>query len=294
MNIREALKKKLSKAELEIMPRAFEIIGSIAILQLPRKLRKKEKLIARTLLGLHKNIKTVVKKTARVKGRLRTLEVKHIAGIKTKETLHKENGCVMALDIEKCYFSSRLAHERLEIAKIIASASKAKTRKTARTARQIKKTRKIIVLFGGVGPFALVIARLNKDAEIYSVELNRIAASYAEKNIELNKLKNIKAVQGNVKKIKKIIRKYGLPKFYDIIVMPRPQLKETFLKEAFSIAKPKALFFYYDFGPEKEKILQKITQEAKKARKKIKILQIKKAGEIAPYKYRWRIDFRLI
>ena len=44
----------------------------------------------------------------------------------------------------------------------------------------------------------------------------------------------------------------------------------------------------------KSEQLKKIEEEAKKARKKIKILDIKKAGEIAPYKYRWRVDLRVL
>tara|TARA_Y100000034_G_C6511525_1_gene219831 strand:- start:269 stop:379 length:111 start_codon:yes stop_codon:yes gene_type:complete len=35
-------------------------------------------------------------------------------------------------------------------------------------------------------------------------------------------------------------------------------------------------------------------QEAKKARKKVKILNIKTAGEIAPYKLRVRVDIKVI
>ena len=76
--------------------------------------------------------------------------------------------------------------------------------------------------------------------------------------------------------------------------MPKPFLKETFLKEAFKVVKKKGEIFYYDFGEDVEKILERIKEEARKARKKIKILDIKKAGEIAPYKYRWRVDLRVL
>ena len=39
---------------------------------------------------------------------------------------------------------------------------------------------------------------------------------------------------------------------------------------------------------------KKIKDEAKKAKKKIKILKIKQAGEIAPYKIRIRVDFEIL
>ena len=49
--------------------------------------------------------------------------------------------------------------------------------------------------------------------------------------------------------------------------------------------------FYYDFGKEPGDILEKIYKESRKARKKIKILKVKRAGDIAPYKFRFRVDF---
>jgi len=49
--------------------------------------------------------------------------------------------------------------------------------------------------------------------------------------------------------------------------MPRPQLKDSFLKQAFMVSKKGTIIFYYDFCPEKEKyvIVEKIKEEAKKA-----------------------------
>lgn len=76
--------------------------------------------------------------------------------------------------------------------------------------------------------------------------------------------------------------------------MPRPQLKNTFLKEAFLLSKHGTRVFYYDFCKENEilKLKEKILSEAKKYRKKIKILKIKKSGEVAPYRFRVRVDFK--
>ncbi|GAH21816.1 unnamed protein product, partial [marine sediment metagenome] len=85
-------------------------------------------------------------------------------------------------------------------------------------------------------------------------------------------------------------------KKFNVIVMPRPQLKETFLHEAFMLSMKRTKIFYYDFCKEEEgdSIVEKVKAEAKKARKKIKILKVKKAGEIAPYRYRIRVDFRIV
>ena len=87
-----------------------------------------------------------------------------------------------------------------------------------------------------------------------------------------------------------------IPPNFDVIVMPRPQLKDTFLKEAFKVSKKGTRIFYYGFckEDEKEKILEQIKEEAKKSKKKIKIMKVKKAGEIGPYKIRLRVDLRVL
>jgi len=250
---------------------SYDIIGSIAILKFSRETgNKKKKKIALRLLKERKNIKTVLEKIERVKGRLRTYKTRFLVGIKTKETVHKESGCRFKLDVEKTYFSPRLSNERIEVA------------------RKIKKGSKVLVLFSGVAPYSIIIAKLAKPKKVISVEINRKACEYARENIKMNKLQDkIELIQGDVKKLK-------LKEKFDYVVMPRPQLKESFLKEAFKFSKKGTEIFYYDFGSDVDKILERIYFESKKAGKKILILRVKKAGEIAPYKYRWRIDLRVL
>ena len=246
----------------------YDIIGNIAILKFENESNNEKKEIAKYLMSERRNITTILEKTEKIKGRLRTYKTKFLAGKKTKETIHKENNCLFKLDIEKCYFSPRLSNERMEIAK------------------KIKSKDRVLVLFAGVAPFSIVIAKLSKCKKIVSVELNRIASKYALENVKLNKLNNIQIIQKNVKKL-------SLKEKFDVIIMPRPQLKDTFLKEAFKFSKKNAKIFYYDFGKDASLIIEKIRQEAKTYKKKIKILSIKKAGEIAPYKYRFRVEMRI-
>ncbi len=150
----------------------------------------------------------------------------------------------------------------------------------------------VLVMFAGVGPYSIVIGKNSSAKMVLSNEINREANKYAKLNIELNGLKGkVELLQGD---IKRAISK--LKKKFDVIVMPRPQLKSNFLKQAFSLSKRNTVIYYYDFckDDEKEKIVEKIKTEAKKARKKIKILKIKNAGEIAPFKFRVRIDFKVL
>ena len=156
----------------------------------------------------------------------------------------------------------------------------------------VKKKDKVLVMFAGVSPFSIVIARNSKSTQIFSNELNRAANKYGELNIALNKVgKKVQLVPGDIKKVAQAIKGR-----FDVIVMPRPQLKDSFLKQAFKLSKKDTRIYYYDFCKieDKKDIIEKIKQEAKKAKKKIKIIKIKHAGEIAPYKVRLRVDFRVL
>ncbi|MBW6442248.1 hypothetical protein K0A97_00495 [Patescibacteria group bacterium] len=259
-------------------PRAFDVFGNIALVKFPPdfKLKDKKK-YAQDLLKKNSYIKTILEKTGKFKGRLRKQETKYLAGEKTKEILHKENNCIFRFNIDTTYFSPRLSNERKEIANFV------------------KKNERVLVMFAGVAPYPIVIAKHSASKEIYSNELNREANKYAKLNIELNKVKDrVFLLPGDIKRVTKNL--LDKKENFDVIVMPRPQLKDSFLKEAFSLSKKGTRIFYYDFCKREEfdSVLKKIKTESENSNKKIKILGLKKAGEIAPYRFRVRVDFKIL
>ena len=287
------------------IPRAFDIFGNIALVKFDKKTSVKDKKhFANNILRNNKAIKTVLEKIGKFKGRLRKQETRWIAGEKTKEALYRENGCVFRFNIDSTYFSPRLSNERKEIADAI------------------RKGEEVLVMFAGVGAYSIVIAKNSKAKMVYSNEINKEANKYGRLNIELNKVKGkIVFLDGDIKRIaKKIVKTHpstqkkvvnventrslkfnngsikDIPSKFDVIVMPRPQLKDSFLKQAFMLSKKGTRIYYYDFCKQDEinQIVEKIKKEAVKVKKKIKILNVKKAGEIAPYKYRIRVDFKVL
>jgi tRNA (guanine37-N1)-methyltransferase len=267
--------------------RAFNMLGSIALVNFPDGTKLKEKKeFAKHLIESHKNIKTVLEKAEKFSGRLRKQKTKLLAGEDTREILYKENGCTFRFNIDDTYFSPRLANERMELAKLM------------------KKNSEILVMFAGVAPFSIVIAKNSKVKKVYSNEINRKANKYAELNIEKNKVKDkVELINGDIKKVAEKISKGGetvrgtlVPHKFDTIVMPRPQLKDSFLEQAFKLSKKGTMIYYYDFCKidEIESKIEMIQNEAKKAKKKIKIIQKKNAGELAPYKIRLRVDFKVL
>jgi len=269
-----------------VIHRSFNVLGNLAVVNFNFKTKLKDKKeFAKEILSKNNNIKTVVEKSGIFKGRLRKMQTNNLAGDKTKEVLYKENNCVFRFNIDDTYFSPRLSNERKEIAS------------------EIRKDSEVLVMFAGVAPLPIVIAKNSKAKKVYSNELNRLANKYAELNIEKNKLKGkVELIPGDIKKVAERI-KGGLnvkgnlvPLQFDVIAMPRPQLKDSFLQEAFMLSKKGTVIYYYDFCKQDEinLIIDKIKDEAKKAKKKIKILKSKNAGEIAPYKIRCRVDFKVV
>ncbi len=264
----------------------YDILGDIAILKFHKTIGKKEKLEqAKQMLESHSNLKTVLEKTDKVSGRLRTIKTKFLAGEKTLIADYKENGCRFKLNVETCYFSPRLASERLKIAKLIAKL----------------KAKKVLVMFSGVGPFTIVIAKNTKTQEIVSIELGKDCCKYASQNLRLNKIySGVKVIQGDVNKVVKkgglIVKGNLVPLHFDVIVMPRPNLKDTFLKAALSVAKKNTLIIYYGFcaEAEKDRMTENLLKEVGKLKRKIKILSVKEAGDIAPYEHRYRIEIKVL
>lgn len=253
--------------------RAFDLLGNVAIVNFPEDYsRVKKKKFAEKILKENNSVKTVLEKSENFSGRLRTMKTNYLAGEKNKEVLYKENGCVFRFNIDDTYFSPRLSGERNEVASMI-------------------KKGEVLVMFAGVGPYSIVIAK-NPNVKVYSNEMNKKANKYERLNLELNKLKGrVELFPGDIKKVTRKLK--AKKKKFDWIVMPRPNLKDSFLKEAFMLSKKGTKIIYYDFCPVEEikNVVQKIKDESKRAKKKIKILRKKKAGEIAPYKIRLRVDF---
>jgi tRNA (guanine37-N1)-methyltransferase len=255
--------------------RSFDFFGSVALVKFPREYSLKEKKkFAQNILVNNKSIKTVLEKSDRFKGRLRKMQTNYLVGEKTKEVLYKENGCVFRFNIDSTYFSPRLANERKEIASLI------------------KKKDSVLVLFAGVAPFSISIAKMAFPKRIVSNELNREANKYAKLNLQLNKVEDqIELMAGDAKKVcSKLAEKNEK---FDVIVMPRPQLKDSFIEDVLKVAKKGTRIYYYDFCKldEIESIVNKVKSEAEKVGRKIKLIQTKNAGELAPYKIRLRVDF---
>lgn len=272
--VEELLKNSLTLEELALLPKSRERVGNILILEIPSQLEKKEKLIAEAYLKINKQIATVVKKTEMHTGIFRTRKVTVLAGKKTKETTHLENGVRIKLHLENTYFSARSAHERLRIAQLV------------------KKSEQILVMFSGVAPYPLVLAKQSPAKLVYGVELNPIAHQYALENVSLNRLNSkITLIKGDVCSVLPELKQK-----FDRIIMPLPKTGEDFLGIAFKKAKKGSIIHLYAFLEEKDisAHAKKITAICNQLNHPVKVLKKVKCGQFSPGTFRVCFDLKTI
>ncbi len=248
---RELLEDVLNKKELGELDRGFEALGNIALVRIPDSLKRKEKRIATALMESHKNIKTVLAKGA-TRGIFRTRRLRFVAGKRNFVAEHKENGCVFAFDTRKAFFSVGLAFERNRINSLI------KGRET------------VLVLFAGVGPFAIEIAKRHPNTKVVAVELNKSAYLAMKENIKRNRVENVTAVHADARELPKMYKSFA-----DRIIMPMPKSSLGFLNEALAYAKKSATMHLYSFGASDSAfsdVAEKIEEHAKKNGYGVRIL----------------------
>ena len=252
----------------------YDILGNIAIIKSERKTKEQKLKQAEELLK-KPGIKTILEKASNVHGRLRTIKTKHILGKKNLIAEHKENACLFKFNIKTCYFSPRLSNERQLIAK------------------KIKSKDSVLVMFAGIGIYPIIIYKYSKPKKIIGIELGKECCKYFKENLKLNRIPEdkIEIIQGDVKK--KVNKNLGK---FDVVIMARPNLKETFLKYGLEVSKKGTKLFYYGFCRDSEinNLIKTLELEAKKLKRKIKIIETIPAGEIAPYKHRFRIEIKVL
>jgi len=229
--LRKKLRKKLSvafsSAELSLIYNSFDIIGDIAIIKvLDGNIVNAEK-VASQIMATHRNVKTVFAQTSPVMGDFRVRELRFLAGEGKTSTKYKESGCVFAVDVEKCYFSPRLSHERLRIASLV------------------KDGETVVNMFSGVGCFSIVIAKTVSRTKVFSIDVNPIAVQYMEENVRINRVySKVIPLLGDAKDIINA----QLQRKADHVLMPLPEKALDYLPYAvFALKPPGGWIHLYDF-----------------------------------------------
>ncbi|MEM2977802.1 MAG: class I SAM-dependent methyltransferase family protein [Candidatus Hadarchaeales archaeon] len=227
--LRRELEGILTEEELAKL-RAFDLVGDIGVLRLPPELLPKKREIGEALLRVHRHLRTVLLQVSPVKGEFRTRRLEVVAGEPRTATLHRESGCMFKVDLDKVYFSPRLAYERMRIAK------------------QVREGEEVTNLFAGVGCYSIVIARHSGASRVYSVDKNPEAFRLMCENIRLNRVgERVIPFLGDAREVVSS----QLRRRADRVLMPLPEAARQFVGTALEALKEEGgIVHFYDVGEE--------------------------------------------
>ncbi|MBP2031174.1 tRNA (guanine37-N1)-methyltransferase [Methanohalophilus levihalophilus] len=248
---------------------SFEIVGEIAIIDAEELEAEK---VAVALLKFRPQLKTVLGEGSAIEGEFRVRPMQLIAGEDSTETIHKDHGCLYAVDIAKVYFSPRLSTERQRIAD------------------QIGPNDVVVDMFAGVGPYSIPAAK--RCRKVYAVDKNPEAVKFLKKNIELNKLDNVEAMVADAHDLPDIFGQIA-----DHVIMNLPHNASDFLEEAVALAKPGGVIHYYAMSHEDslfEPSLDLIRKAASNAGRSVEVVETRTVRSYAPHQYNICIDARIV
>jgi tRNA (guanine37-N1)-methyltransferase len=276
--LHQLLETQLPPDLLASLPRALDVIGDIAVIDIPPELEAYGSLIGEALLKTHKNVRTVLAKVGAVTGTYRLRELEVIAGEHRTTTVHKEHGCQYHVDVATAYFSPRLSTEHNRVASLV------------------QKGETVVDLFAGVGPFAVLIAKKKADVKVYAVDINPEAVKFLKRNIRLNRVDNrVIPIEGNARQIveEKLL---GVA---DRVIMNLPEKAIEFVDAACKAVKPSGgTIHYYAFirRPDTlEDAQQRFSESVEKAGRKVDTyLSAKTVRETAPYEFQIVLDAKIL
>lgn len=253
-----------------LLPSSFDQIGDVIVLKLPEELEPHRALIGSALLRSVKSAASVaIDRGVEGEHRVRALEV--IAGRESTMTEHVEHGVRLKVNPATAYFSPRLATERKRVADLVAPGER------------------VVDLMAGVGPFALVIAKLAKPARVDAVDVNAAAVAALVENVRANR------AEGVVHAVLADARDYASahPGVADRVVTNLPHSAHAFLASALGVLKPRGTWHYHCITSEAKLPghVAQLTDEAEALGRRIAVTATRVVRTYSPSERHYAVDF---
>ena len=220
--LRRALAGALSDDEMGLLVSAFDQIGEIIVIRIPRSLYPRRVAIGEALLANVKAANRVFCQVSEVGGDYRTRGLELVAGEGGTQTEYRENGCRFLVDVESVFFTPRLSTER------------------ARVAGLVRPDEIILNMFGGAGMFSVQMAK-KTPCTVYNLDINPEATRYCEMNAGMNRMAGrVVSITGDAATLPD-----GMPGASDRTLMPLPESSDSFLEQAVAATKSGGTIHYY-------------------------------------------------
>jgi len=277
-DIRGELSGILPDDLISLVPRSFDVLGSkgraVAVIEVSSELEPYGQAIGEALMRVQRNVQSVLSKGTERMGEYRVRDMKLLTGDPDTEVLHKESGCVFKVDPARVYFSPRESTEREKVSSKVAPGER------------------VLVMFSGIGPFAICIAKRQPTAYCVAVELNPDGHAYCLENIRLNKVGDrVRAVLGDVRE-----ECATLGERFDRVLMPLPKGAYEFLDVAIPMVKSGGVLHFYHWAPRNDPFSDGehiLVSAAREFSRSVDILERVCVSQYSPSAWKIRIDARI-
>jgi tRNA (guanine37-N1)-methyltransferase len=276
-SLAELIEERLPSHLLASLPHSMDLVGDIAILEIPPELDDHKRTIGKAILKANKNVRTVLAKASAVGGIYRLRKFDLLAGENKTETTHREFGCQYRVDLTKAYFSPRLSYEHKRVASVV------------------KEGETVLDLFAGVGPFAILIASTHENVKAYAVDANPHAVEYLKTNIRLNRVNDkVRPFLGDARQVV-CERISGTA---DRVIMNLPERAAEYVDVACLALKPDGgVVHFYSFvsvSNPSEMINQRFKEAVEKTGRRVgDVLSTRTIRETAPREWQAVLDVKI-
>ena len=250
------------------LPTSFDVVGDVAIVKVPDELAGHAKAIADAMLKATPSVRAVAWDRG-VQGETRIRDLEQLAGEGTLETVHREHGLRFEVDLAKCYFSPRLATERHRVAGLV------------------RDGERVLDMFTGVGPFAVLIAATRKVDKLWAVDINETAVRYLRRNIERNGVQGIEPVCGDAREFVRTVEPV------DRVIMNLPHSSWEFLPDAMAACANDATIHYYEITTDPEPRARAIEALAGQLGRSAKVVSTREVRTYSRTESHWAFDVRV-
>ncbi|MHA1751363.1 MAG: class I SAM-dependent methyltransferase [Candidatus Helarchaeota archaeon] len=271
----DTLGNSINEDEKQYLPRGYQQVGHVVILNLRNELLDKKKIIAEAILKIVKNCSTVCLKKGAIYGEFREPQLELLAGSDT-ETIVIENGIKYKFDVLKIMFAKGNINERRRYIPLI-------------------KNREIIFdFYAGIGYFTLGIAKFSKASRIYAFEINPTSYKYLIENLKLNKIPKDKVIPifGDCR-----IKALEIPEHADRIIMGILPSPKSSLDTAFKVLKKGPCVIHYEGilldNNSPETLLSDVENVAVKNNRTIELAHLEKIKSYKPHTFHVCLDINV-
>jgi len=263
------LKEKENSSDVKVP--SYERIGDLVVIsELSEDISKQE--AVEGILEHNPNLDSIILKTGKLSGEFRVGNYEMLYGEGT-ETVHKEHGTQIKVDPTEMFFSEREGTERKRIFE------------------SVQEGEKVLVMFCGVGPFPVTIARNARPEKVVGVEKNPKAVNYARENTELNNVSDeVEILQGDVKNV---CPNLGC---FERVLMPSPTNSLEFVEEAIDCTCEKGVLVVYSIQHKDnmyEEVIVEVEQTAENMDRNVRILEKRVVSDFSPAKRKVAVEFEI-